>query len=132
MRINKFLPFALVYFFINSLGLPYGLTWMAVLGPFFYVWVVLKRRNEILLPFLLPFIPFIIVHLFVQRVDLPSYLITLSNLVLVYFFCQAFYTFLKQGADHEKIFRSILYLNFIFCCVAILLYFTPFYPVAWI
>ena len=52
MTINKYLPFALIYFFLNSLGLPFGLTWMALLGPVFYVWVLLKRKKEILFPFL--------------------------------------------------------------------------------
>jgi hypothetical protein len=132
MRINKFLPFALIYFFVNSVGLPYGLTWMAVLGPFFYVWVILKRKEEILLPFLLMMMPFIIVHIFFVKVEFSSYLITLLNLVLMYFFGQAVYTYFKQPVDHEKVFRRVLYLNFILCCVAIVIYFTPFYSWAWI
>ena len=51
MKINKYFPFAFIYFFINSAGLPYGLTYLTLLSPLFYWWVVKIRKKEILLPF---------------------------------------------------------------------------------
>ncbi len=114
MRFNKFLPFALVYFFINSVGLPFGLTWMALLGPFFYLWVVLKRKKEIVLPFLLILLPFIIMHVLSGETELRSYAVSMLNITMIYFFCQAVYTFLKQPVDHEWVLRRILIINFIF------------------
>lgn len=132
MRINKFFPFAFIYFFLNSLGLPFGLTWMALMAPFFYVWVVWERRKEILLPFLVALSPFIFIHILVVEVDLKVYLVSLLNIFMVYIFCQAFYTFLLRCSDVEKIFRKILVINFVFCLVGIVFFFTPLWHWFWI
>ena len=127
MKVNKFLPFAFIYFFINSVALPFGLTYMALLGPFFYAWVILKRKKEVLLPFLVILLPFIFMHVFVVGVDRGIYFISLLNIILIYFFCQAVYTFLLLCDDVEKIFRTILITNFILCIIAVIFYFTPWY-----
>jgi hypothetical protein len=55
----------------------------------------------------------------------------LLNLALVYIFCQAVYTFLKQCNDPGKIFKFILIVNFILCVVAIPLYFTSYSNLFW-
>ena len=132
MRFNKFFPFAFVYFFINALALPIGLTWTALLGPFFYAWVVLKRKKEILLPFFAILAPFIVIHVLIMGVDLKSYSITLLNIILVYCFCHAVYYFLLVAEDPEKIFRQLLVINFIFCLLALVFYFTPWASIFWI
>lgn len=132
MRINRFLPFAFIYFFLNSLGLPFGLTWMALLAPFLYMWVVLQRKKEILLPFLIILLPFIFIHITLVGVELKTYAISLLNIIMVYVFCQAFYTFLKVCSDPEKIFRKILIINFIFCFIGIIFFFTPWDHIFWI
>src|SRR5687767_9717247 len=132
MRVNKYLPFAFIYFFINSVALPLGLTYTALLGPFFYVWVLLKRKKEILLPFLAILSPFIIAHVGFGAVDLKSYVFSFLNIILVYFFCQAVYTFLPLVNDYEQIFRKILIVNFILCLVAMIFYFTPWQEIFWI
>jgi len=132
MTINKFLPFAFIYFFLNSVGLPFGLTWMALLAPFLYVWVVLERKKGILLPFLIILLPFIFMHIAIVGVELKSYIISLLNVIMVYVFCQAFYTFLKVCNDPEPIFKKILIINFICCMVGIVFYFTPWDHIFWI
>ena len=131
MKFNKYFPFALLYFFFNSLGLPFGLTYTAILSPFFYWWVLIKRGKEILHPFFLALLPFILVH-FYLGVNEKAYLISLFNLATVYIFCQTFYTFLLQCRDKEKIFTRLLVLNFIFCLVAIPIYFTSYSDIFWI
>ena len=130
MKINKYLPFALIYFFVNSLGLPFGLTYTAILSPLFYWWVIIERKKEILLPFLVCLAPFLIAQL-ILGVDTGVYIISVINYMAVYIFCQAFYTFLKTGEDVEKIFRKILIINFILCLVAIGIYFTPYDEILW-
>jgi hypothetical protein len=65
-------------------------------------------------------------------IEMKSYLLSLLNLILVYIFCQAVYTFLKVSRDPEKIFRRILILNFILCLVAISIYFTPYFNWLWL
>jgi len=131
MKINKYFPFAIIYFFFNSLALPFGLTYTALLAPFFYIWILLIRKKEILLPFIAILLPFIIIHITVVEPEIKSYAISLLNLLLVYVFCQAVYTFLHVCKDIEKIFRRILILNFIVCLVAIPLYFTPWFSLLW-
>src|SRR5205085_15398 len=117
MRINKYFPFAFIYFFVNSLALPFGLTYTAILSPLFYWWVITNRKREILLPFFVCLAPFIIMH-FIYKVEIKSYTISLLNFTAVYIFCQAFYTFLKDCNDPEKILRKLLIINFILCLIA--------------
>lgn len=132
MQVNKFLPVAIIYFFLNSVGLPFGLTYTSLLAPLFYIWIIAVRKKEILIPFIAVLAPFIIIHFAIVGVETNSYLISLLNLLLVYVFCQAVYTFLRVCRDLEKIFRQVLVINFILCIVAIPVYFTPFYEVLWI
>lgn len=131
MRVNKYLPFAVIYFFINSVALPFGLTYTALLAPLFYAWILLIRKKEVLLPFIAILLPFVTIHIAVVEVDTASYMISFLNLVLVYIFCQAVYTFLLVCQDIEKIFRWILVINFIACLIAIPIYFTPFFSILW-
>ena len=130
MKINKYFPFAFVYFFINSLALPFGLTYTAILSPLFYWWVITAGKKEILLPFFIGLSPFLIIH-FIQVVDTRSYIISLVNYTAVYIFCHAFYTFLKTCSNPEKIFRTLLVINFLFCLIAIPVYFTSYDRFLW-
>ncbi len=117
MKVNKYLPFALLYFFVNSLGLPFGLTYTAVFAPFFYLWILRVRKKDVLLPFTIILMPFIIIQVY-EGVEINVYAISMINLFLVYIFGQAVYTFLIKCGDVEKIFQWILILNFILCVIA--------------
>ncbi len=128
--INKYIPFAFIYFFVNAVALPFGLTYTTLLAPLFYVWILLVRKKEVLLPFLIILLPFFIMH-YTTGVDLQSYGISLLNMTGVYIFCQAFYTFLKTCSDVEKILHYVLVVNFIFCLVAIPFYFSPYHHWFW-
>jgi hypothetical protein len=130
MRINKFFPVAFIYFFINSLGLPFGLTFTALLSPLLYVWVIATRRQEVLWPFLLVVAPMVLIHVSIG-VDTKSYFISLVSITLVYIFCQAVYTFLIKCQHPEEIFNVLLVINFIFCLIAIPLFFTPYDHILW-
>ena len=131
MKINKYFPFAFVYFFVNSLALPFGLTYTAILAPFFYIWILLNRKAEIIFPFIVIFAPFIIIQLLYDDIARKVYFYSLINLMLVYIFCQAVYTFLQRCEDIEKIFRKLMIINFILCLVSFLLYFTPWQHFVW-
>jgi hypothetical protein len=131
MTVNKYLPFAFIYFFINTLGLPLGLTYTAILSPFFYWWVITKRKQEIILPFLGILLLFVIIHI-VNGADMISYLISFLNLLTVYIFCQAVYTFFKICEEPEKIYWKLFVVNFILCLIAIPVYFTPYNKILWI
>jgi hypothetical protein len=130
MKINKYFVFAFIYFFINSLALPFGLTYTAILSPLLYWWVITTRKKEILLPFFVCLSPFFIIH-FILAVDTKTYIISVLNYTAVYIFCHAFYTFLKRCSNPEKIFRKLIRTNFLFCLVAILVYFTSYQHFLW-
>src|SRR5258705_1438637 len=131
MTVNKYFPFVFIYFFINSLALPFGLTWMALLAPFFYVWILLTRKKEVLLPFIVLLLPFIVFQVW-EGVSLKAYWMSMVNLLLVYIFSKAVYSFLKQCKDPELVLRRVLILNFIFCLLALVVYFTPWYKTLWL
>ena len=118
MKLNKYFPFAFIYFFINSLALPFGLTYTALLTPLFYCWVIATRKKEILLPWLIGLSPFVIIH-FMNMVDTATYLTSLVNYTAVYIFCHAFYTFLKVSASTENIFRKLLGVNFLLQSISV-------------
>ena len=131
MKVNKYFPFAFVYFFINTLALPFGLTYTAILAPFFYWWITITRKREILLPFFSILLLFAIIHIS-NGADVKSYVISFFNLLTVYVFCQAVYTFLKKSNNPEIIFWRIFVINFILCLIAMPLYFTPLKSLLWI
>ncbi len=133
MKINKFVLIAVVFFFFNSVGLPYGLTYMTLLTPMFYWWILRKTRSEPVIPFLALLIPFLVIQL-INRPDIGVLAISLANMICIYVFCRAFYLFEKTAPEPlvEKIFDSLLYMNFYLCLVAIPLYFTPYYNLFWI
>lgn len=119
-KINKYLPFAFIYFFINAVGLPFGMLYTILLTPVFYVWISLKGRTWIVLKFILLLTPFIIMHL-LNGVDVYFYERSLLLFLAVYIFCMAFHTLITTSGDLEQIFRKILSLNFILIVFALLL-----------
>lgn len=131
MKINKYWPFVFVYFFVNSVGLPWGLLYTTLLTPFLYYWVVRTRRTEVLLPFAVVMMPFVIVQV-MAGVDMDKYIVSWLNLIGVYIFVQAAFTFFITCRDVEKLFRRILYGNFLLCVIALPFYFTPYYNIFWI
>ncbi|HTE26593.1 hypothetical protein [Flavitalea sp.] len=131
MKISKYLPFAIVYFFFNSFGLPFGLTFTTLLAPLFYYYILITRKKDVYLPFLFCFIVYYLIQSH-YGVDDTAYLVSFLNLSGVYIFGQAFYTFLKEVKDPEFIFTKLLRINFILCLVAIPVYFTSFQDLLWI
>jgi hypothetical protein len=131
MAMNKYLPFAFLYFFFNSLALPFGLTYTALLAPLFYWWMLGVRKKDILIPFLALIFPIVFLQVVYVGVEDRVYFSSLMNLLTVYIFCQAVYTFLKICRTGEVIFRKVLIVNFIFCLLAIAFYFTPWAEFFW-
>lgn len=130
MRISKYFPVVFIYFFINSLGLPFGLTYTALLSPLLYIWIIMTRKQEVLWLFMVIMTQLVLIHL-ALGVEPNSYFLSVLNMTLVYIFCQAVYTFLLKCENPGRIFQQLLVINFIACLVAIPLFFTPLYPVLW-
>lgn len=130
MKASKYYPFAFIYFFVNSVGLPFGLLYTIILTPFFYLWIILKGKRLILLKFLVLATPFIIIHL-INGVDLFQYAKSLALFFTVYIFCYSFYTLIITYYDIEKIFKKILLINFLITVVALFFVFTSFRSIFW-
>jgi hypothetical protein len=132
MRINKPFVVAILFFFLNSVGLPYGLTYMTLLAPLFYLYIVRRTSADPVLPFVTLLSPFIIAH-FINGVDNPgAYVASFLNVTGVYLFGLSFCLYLRGPNDLEGIFRRLLIINFILVLIAIPFFFTPFYGIFWI
>lgn len=121
---------AFLYFFFNSAGLGGGLLYTNLLTPFFYIWLLVKKKQLILLPFLLVLIPFDIVHL-VNGVELKPFLISNALLISTYIFVESCRYFIHTSTLLEGIFKRILIVNFIFTLLACVIYFTPYREMLW-
>jgi hypothetical protein len=131
MKINKYFPFVFIYFFINIVGLPFGLLYTQLLSPVFYSWSLLKHKREFVWIFFLFTLPFVYIHLS-SGVEIKSYFVSYILYLTVYVFCFTFYTFLRHYRNIESIFRKILHINFVLCLIAIPIYFTSYSNLFWI
>lgn len=124
-RVHKYLPFAFIYFFVNTLEvLPLGLTLTGILSPLFYVWLLIKHRRRVLLTFVAVLSPWIIVHV-VQGVDLRAYLISLALAISVYVTGYAVWVAIQEAGNLGFLFSAVIAINFVVCIIGIAVRFTP-------
>lgn len=124
IRINKYLPIALLYFFFNGLFLPLGLLYTTLLTPIFIIWLYKFSTFRYLLVFFLVSIPFAIIHL-LHGVDIIAYIKSYLLLFTVFVFCVSFYQFLLQCNSLSGLFKSIVLINFLIVLISIILFFIP-------
>lgn len=130
MKVNKYYPFAFIYFFLNAVGLPFGMLYTILLTPLFYLWIVLKGKKRVLFKFFIFSLPFVINHL-ISGVDLVSYVRSLLLFLTVYIFCYAFYTLITTYHGMEDIFEKILVTNFVLTIIALVFVFTSYRFLFW-
>lgn len=131
MKINKYSSFTIIYFFLNSFGLPHGLLYTMMLTPLTYLWLIVKRQQLITSKFLFFLAPFVFIH-FWLGVDEINYLRSLLIFFTVYIFCYALYIFLLRFSDQlGYIFKMLTIYNFYLAIVALPLYFTPLKAFFW-
>ena len=124
LKINKYLPIAFIYFFMNGLWLPTGLFYTSLLCPLFVLWLFYHKQGNLILWFFAATIPYVILHL-ANGVKTASYVKSYGLFFSVFIFCCCYYTFLKQNKSITHIFKQLLLWNSIFLVVAVLeLYFT--------
>src|SRR5215204_229943 len=70
--INRYLPFAILYFFFNSLFLPTGLLYTTLLTPFFLYWIYQQNKIKYIWLFFLVTLPLACIH-FLNGVVIQSY-----------------------------------------------------------
>jgi len=124
LRINKYLPFALLYFFFNSAFLPLGLLYTTLLTPLFLLWLYQQNRIKYLWGFFLITIPFALVQYF-QGIDLKYYIRSYLLFFSVFVFILTVIQFVKVSHSLRMIFRQLLILNTLFVALACILFFIP-------
>jgi hypothetical protein len=124
IRINKYLPFAVLYFFLNSVFLPLGLLYTTLLTPFFIFWLFRQNNLEYGWVFFLLTIPFVIIH-FIQGVNPFYYIRSYILLFSVFVFILTLIRFLQVTQSLRTIFRLLLIINFALAVVASVIFFIP-------
>ncbi|MES2380170.1 MAG: O-antigen ligase family protein [Bacteroidota bacterium] len=130
IRVNKYQLWAHLYFFFNSVGLAGGLLYTNLLTPFLYIWLVLKKREPVLVPVLCVLIPFDIIHI-VNGIEWKSFLLSNMLFLSTYIFVACFNYFVNHYKDIEDIYKRLLLVNLVFVIIACVLYFTPFKDLLW-
>ena len=123
-RINKYLPFAILYFFLNSVFLPLGLLYTTLLTPLFLVWLYRQNKIEYGWVFFILTIPFACIH-YRQGIDLYYYFKSYVLLFTVFVFILTMIRFLQITTSLRIIFRKLLTINFFLVCIACILFFIP-------
>jgi hypothetical protein len=113
--------FLLVFVFFNTFALPQGLLYTSLLSPVFYVLLIKRRARYVLSIFFIYSSPFLIAHLFNDQIRLidyfQSYVVLLTLYVTMFFVCYL----INRGLFSKGMFVKIIWLNFIFCLVALIL-----------
>src|SRR5437763_3389862 len=129
--INKYLPIAVLYFFLNGLFLPLGLLYTTLLTPFFLIWLARYPIIRHVGWYFVFVTPFVIIH-FIHGVSPFYYLTSFTLFFCVFVFCLTFYQFLQVCKSLGSIYRDLVVLSFIFTIVAIIAFFIPFFrPIFW-
>ena len=128
--INKFLPFAILYFFFNSLFLPNGLLYTTLLTPLFLYWIYREKSIKYVWFFFLVTLPLACIH-FLNGVNFQSYIKSYTLLFTAFVFGVSFYLFLKKTSSIRSIFDQLTVWNFLLSLVAVAFLFVGIGKVFW-
>ena len=120
-HINKYLPGAVLYFFLNGLLLPVGLLYTTLLTPLFLLWVARYRYINYFGIFFLTAILFLTAH-WLDGIGGAGYY--LSSFVLgfsVFVFCVAFHHYISSCGSLPVIYKQLLLINAVMVLIALIL-----------
>jgi hypothetical protein len=118
-HINKYLPAAVLYFFLNGFLLPVGLLYTTLLTPVLLVWVARYRYIRPMLLYFLLLVPFLVAHTLLG-VDWSYYGYSLALSFTVFVFGLAFYQYVSFCGSLRQIFQSILLINSLLTVIALI------------
>lgn len=121
---------ALIYFFFNALWLPFGMLYTHLMSPFFYFYLLVKRRGVVLFPLFVFLIPFSVAHIIVG-VKWESFIISNGLLISTYIVASTFAYAAPRFLNLKRIYRQLLIANFFFALVCVGLLFTPWKELVW-
>lgn len=131
LSMHRFLPIAILYFFLNGLFLPLGLLYTSLLAPVFIIWLWKYPAINYLWVFFLVSIPYAVIH-FLNGVNPLVYLKSYFLLFTVFVFCVSFFQFLKIVKDLPSLFKSLTILNAFMVVIALITLLIPvLQPVLW-
>jgi hypothetical protein len=110
ITVNRYIPFACIYFFCNSLFLPEGLLYTTFITPLFFYQIIKDKRVNSLIAFIAVITLFLAVH-FMQGINEVFYVRSYILFITVGVFCIWFTGFCAKVSSLEKIFNWILYIN---------------------
>jgi hypothetical protein len=129
-RMDLYMPFAIIYFFFNSVFLPLGLLYTTVLAPLFYFWLLRQGQRWVAAKFLLLSAPFMVIQ-FRNGVETTPYIVSLALTMAVYFGAYTFYVFVNWTERLEEFIQWMVVINFALTCIGMILYFTPWEEAMW-
>ena len=124
VKINKYFPFALLYFYLNSVFLPLGLLYTTVLTPVFLIWLYKQNQLRYAWIFFVITIPLALIH-YLKGIDIYYYAKSYALLFTVFIFLLTVIRFLQVTGSLRTIFRNLLLLNSAFVLIACIIFFLP-------
>src|SRR5690349_15163571 len=107
VRVNKYMPIAIVYFFFNGFLLPGGLLYTTILTPLLLAWLYKFPTFKHIRLFFLFTLPFAIIH-FINGINIQFYLISYTLLFSVFVFGLSFYQFLLICKSLRRIYSNLI------------------------
>ena len=131
LRFHKYLPLALIYFFINVPPFfPSGLLVTRILSPAFYFWLLLKHRRFVIEGFLVVMFPFAFANA-IQGMKIsdfvPSFLLFFTVYITVYTFAVA----VNEMRNLDHLIRTLIWLNLILAIIGLAVRFTHYVTFMW-
>lgn len=125
LRIDKYLPVAILYFFLNGVFLPLGILYTGLLTPVFLIWLMRYPTIKYLSFFFLLTIPLFFIHYANGIEDYSFYINSYVLAFSVYVFGLAFYQYLNNCHTLRSVFRKILLINAAMVPIALICLFIP-------
>ncbi|HXB05886.1 MAG TPA: hypothetical protein VNW04_02185 [Puia sp.] len=125
LRFNKYLPPAILYFFLNGFLLPVGLLYTTLLTPVLLFWIARYQNIKVVLVYFGLVLPFVIAHAMNGIDDGSFYLASFALCFTVFVFCVAFYQYLQFCQSLRYIYKKILLINAIMVLVSLVFLFLP-------
>jgi hypothetical protein len=123
--INKYLPIAILYVFLNGLLLPAGLLYTTLLTPFFLIWLWRYPGLRYIKYFFYLTVPLAIIHYFNGIEDYGFYIKSWVLFFTVFVFGLAFSQYLDNCHTLRYIFKKILLINGVMTVAALVFLFVP-------
>ena len=131
LRMHRYLPLAVCYFFFNHAGLPTGLFYTTIFSPFLFIWLYFQQQRWLTIKYLLVLSPFMVAHAILGIHDPVAYLRTLLHWWTAYIAVYAICWSLRKCASVGQLFDQLIVLNFCFALLALIIRPTPLCQLLW-